>query len=319
MPKVANFREPDTAFFNKLAQLSPDSCESRSREPGNSDINKLKKRAKAKYFTMAYLRHLIDLDSPLKKSYVNTVFCCRTLHQDGDKITAQYCNNRWCIVCNRIRIGKAINGYLPQLKALKEPYFVTLTVPNVKGSDLRGTITGMTKTWRLLYQCLKKRHIDVVGIRKTECTYNPVRDDYHPHFHMIVDGKDLAAIIHDEWLQRNPNAIWKAQDIRPADEGSMLELFKYFTKLITKEALYIPALDTIFQAMAGLRVFQPFGILKVSEDVEDIVAEVIEDLERKEVFWEWLHHDWVDMDTDQCLSGFEPTHAMEKLLQNIVC
>lgn len=319
MPKVTTFSESQNdSFLDKLAQLSPLPYKPDIKPVPGADLGKLKKRAKARWFTQTYLQHLINLDSPLKKSYTNTVFCCHTLYQKDDKITSRYCNNRWCIVCNRIRIGKAINGYLPQMKEFTEPYFLTLTIPNVKGSDLRATIGGMTKVWRLLYKSLKKRSITLTGIRKTECTYNPEEDTYHPHFHLIVDGRQLGDEIIAGWMARYPTANLKAQDMRVADEGSMIELFKYFTKLISKEKLYIPALDVIFQAMAGLRVFQPFGIQKVSEEVEELKAEVIDGIDPGETFWEWLDWDWIESTTNKPLTGHVPTQKMLEIAENVI-
>ena len=53
------------------------------------------KRARAKAFTNSYLFDLIDLKSPLVKSYWNTYHCSRTILQEGKKLTSKYCNNRW--------------------------------------------------------------------------------------------------------------------------------------------------------------------------------------------------------------------------------
>ena len=152
---MSNLRENDTKFkpasgvaLDKLAQLRRKG----SQKMPAVTLERLQKRAKAKWFTMSYINDLIDLNSPLKKSYTNTIYCCQTLHQKEDRLVSKYCNNRWCLVCNRIRIGKAINGYMPELMKLEDPQFLTLTIPNVKRYQLRLAIDpGSAKKYSGLF------------------------------------------------------------------------------------------------------------------------------------------------------------------------
>ncbi|KKM22125.1 hypothetical protein LCGC14_1628470, partial [marine sediment metagenome] len=104
----------------------------------------------------------------------------------------------------------------------------------------------------------------------------------------------VARDIVTEWLKRYPTAIDKAQDIRPADENSIMELFKYFTKIFMKGALYYEPLDTIFRAIYGLLTFQGMGVKKdISEDIEELQAEIYKDLEAREAIWTWIATDWM--------------------------
>jgi hypothetical protein len=101
-------------------------------------LETLTRRAKAKFITSGLIFPLIDLNSDLKKSYWLTWHCTSVLLQDGQKITSRYCNNRWCIVCNRIRTAKMIKNYYPVIKSeIQDGYFVTLTIPNVQGQRLK--------------------------------------------------------------------------------------------------------------------------------------------------------------------------------------
>ncbi len=151
------------------------------------NMDMFKKRARAKFFTHSYIYKLINLDSDLKKSYFQTVDCASLLTQKDSTITSQYCNQRWCTVCNRIRIAKFVNAYGNQLKELHNPHFMTLTVPNCSKEDLKATLIKMDKDFNKIYDLLKKRKIKIKGIRKTEITYNPTSQTYHPHFHLIVE------------------------------------------------------------------------------------------------------------------------------------
>jgi len=155
------------------------------------------------------------------------------------------------------------------------------------------------------------RNFRLTGIRKLECTYNVIVLNYHPHFHFVIDTRRAGLALISEWLNRYPDAVMEAQDIQKADEGTLMELFKYSTKIITKNELtridgkaiikiHAKALDTIFQAMRNRRVFQPMGILKqpVSEDIEEIESQVLEQLKDEINVWKWEQEisDWVTED-----------------------
>lgn len=268
------------------------------------------------------------LDSPLKKSYLNTFYCASELVQDGKKLTGKYCNNRWCLVCNRIRTAKLINGYKIPLEDLQEKQFVTLTIPNVPGEKLAGAIREMLRELRRIQnKVLRERKTPIFGIRKLEVTYNAIRGDFHPHFHLVVSKYQVALDLVSEWLKTWPTARSPAQDIRPADMAATMELFKYFTKLLAKGSKsggppgsrIVPpgALDTIFQAMRGLRVFQPMGIKKdIAEDIEDIQAEVFEALDPDQVkTWRWQTHDWIDQETGEVLADYSPSEGISQLIR----
>lgn len=311
------------APLDTLAQLVTDS----PNEPKN--LAHLVKRARAKTFTAPLSVKLASLNSDLKKSYWNSYYCNQSLTQDGNKITGRYCNNRWCSVCNRIRTAKLIIGYKNPLSELEDKQFVTLTLPNCTEEELRPTIDFMNKTVKTIQDTIKQRHHrkkqdwQLVGIRKLECTYNFKTNTYHPHFHFLIEGQEAAQTLLNEWLKRVPTATEKAQDIRKATEGAEVELFKYFTKIVTKTEkgfqTFVEPLDVIFRAMRGLRVFQPIGLKKdVSENIEDIIAEEIEGIEDSYVKWKWQNNDWVNMSTAEVLTGYIPTESMLKLIDNMI-
>lgn len=289
----------------------------------------LRKRAKAKYYTSNVAKGLYSLNSDLKKSYGQTAFACAsTIEQKGDKFKSRYCNQRWCVVCNRIRTAKLLRGYEPVLSKLKDPQFVTLTVPNVKAQFLRKSIKEMLSACRSIQKAAQKKHernpdaLQIIGIRKVECTYNHIANTYHPHFHFLIQGKEAAEHLRAEWLKHYPNASIVAQDIRPATEGSTKELFKYFSKMVVKidgEALtLLEPLDVIFTAMRGLRTFQALGLKKhVSEDIEALQAETIEGVTPDTAIWTWNFSDWLNLDTAEALTGHLPSEQSDKLIEGI--
>ena len=309
------------APLDTLAQLGTVSENDYKKTP-------LYKRARAKTFSAPLAVKLAVLGTDLEKSYRNTYYCNQNLVQYGNKITGNYCNNRWCSVCNRIRTAKLIIGYKKPLEELEDKHLVTLTLPNCKAENLRETIDFMQETCKKIQEIFKNRKKrgtrdwQLVGIRKLECTYNYKTDTYHPHYHLLVQGEVAANELVKEWLKKVPSATQQAQDVRRAEPDAEVELFKYFTKIVTKVdktfKTLVKPLDVIFTAMRGLRVFQPIGLKKdVSEDIEDIITEEIDGIEEKITKHTWFCNDWVDVDTGECLTGYIPSEAMINLIENI--
>ena len=102
-------------------------------------------RARAKYVTQAKVIQMADYaesvgNEQMRKSFWNSFHCASELLQEGNKITAKYCNNRWCLVCGRIRTAKAINRDLPIIKKWTQPTFTTLTKRTINAEELQSEI-----------------------------------------------------------------------------------------------------------------------------------------------------------------------------------
>ena len=292
------------------------------------------RRARSRFASVPLATTLAELRSPLEKSYRSTIYCSSCVRQADGVLSSHYCEQRWCLTCNRIRTGRAINVYLPVLRSWASPHLVTLTVRNCKGEDLAGTLDRMREVFQSCRRAIVRTHqLPFVGLRKLECTYNHVRDDYHPHFHVIVEGAEQAELLRSLWLRR-----WKGQaerwgqDVRPCDETALREVFKYFTKLATKvdgvRKMSIPpaALDTIFQAMRRRRVWQSIGFILPKEVEESIEADELvvtgtpawrRPAER--IYWEWDQgaSDWFDRETGEALSEYQPGAAFRRFVESI--
>jgi plasmid rolling circle replication initiator protein Rep len=315
-----------------------------TNESENGTRENYRKRAKAKFAQNRLLQALVKLDSPLKKQYEDTQFCSWTLLQNGNTLTAKYCKQRWCRICNRIRTGKLISGYEKAINEMLQPQFVTLTIPNVPAEELRETMQEMLHNIRRIQDLRRKNKKELIkGIRKLECTYNVDNNNYHPHLHLIVDNIENALHLRKEWLKRYPTATTKAQDIKKAKEP--IELFKYFAKLTSKskkdtitikgkkiirdEWHYPKALDTIFQAITNMRIIQPMGgIRMVSDEIEEVEAVEMQagEITEDRTLWKWTRmetepgkytFDWVDQCTGEMLTGFYPTEREWKYSNRI--
>lgn len=81
-----------------------------------------------------------------------------------------------------------------------------LTTPNVSKEDLENEIKHYNQSFRRLSKRTKFKKAVKGYVRKLEITYNKNRDDYHPHFHVLIainksyfTDKDYY-ISQSEWL-----------------------------------------------------------------------------------------------------------------------
>lgn len=307
-------------IVHTLAQLLTDD---------RNTLQTLQKRARAKFITNALILKLITLETPLKDSYWNTWHCNSVIRQEGKTLTSEYCNNRWCNICNRIRTAKLLNGYYNEIDTWQDKWFVTLSRRNVPGPELKREINSLIEMFvgiknMMFISHYRGRGDKLIGIRKIETEYNSDvyskwYKTYHPHFHCIIKGRDCAEMLHMEWLKRNKDfSAPEGQDIKQADSGSIIELFKYITKIIGKGELNVKALDVIFRAMYGRRTFQAYGGLKkVSEDIDELDSQDYEFLTEQAAMWQWLDYDWIQYDTGEILSGYQPSGKVLKLIEKI--
>jgi hypothetical protein len=326
MPKLELFSEKQTSAnvsLDTLAQL---------RKSTDEGKVKLQKRARAKYVQEPLILSLVDVakaegDEVSEKSYWNSYHCATVLTQKGDKIQGQYCNNRLCLVCSRIRTGKLINKYQPAFDKMKEAHFITLTVPSVKKEAIKSTLVQMQSTLKGIQEVMRKRGTPLIGIRKLECNHNLLADTFNPHFHLIIEGEYESYVLLHEWLKRNPECSPNAQHLRQCKPDDLHETFKYTTKLVTKEdsngktnkKLISPqALHEILKAFRNVRTFQNignFGKVNTDENDDDVDVKTIENYTHvpyatNKIEWIWSNHDWINKGNN--LSDYKPSEAIEQ-------
>lgn len=300
----------------KKAETPPAALDTLGQVAHNPEADLLKK-AKRKAITVFLAGKLIGLNNHNVQAYRNMYYCNNILAQNDQELKTSYCKNRLCAVCNAIKTANLINGYIPELQKFENPLFMTLTIKAVEGRFLRSAINNMQKTMRHINKHMAKYDkIPIRAIRKLECNYNLKSDTYNPHFHFVIDGLQAASYMLKYWMQYNPRADDRAQDIRVADYDSMTELFKYATKVVSKNGIVHPQqLDIIYNALKNKRVVQPVGIKKfVDEDEREkvIYAELVPD----RVLWEWdkENYDWFNHETGESLTGFYPDKDIKLLL-----
>lgn len=272
----------------------------------------LEKRARSKYLNSHLSRKLSDLNSPLKDQYWDTYYCSHIIEVSENGIISKFCKKRWCIICNRIRTADLLQKYLPTLESWTEKTFLTLTIPNCLDSDLVNTMNLMLKNFSKIKDLCRKEGKNLIGIRKLEITYNRRRNDYHPHYHLILENSKNCKKIIKNWLRHFPQAERNAQDYRPADQNSCFELFKYFTKLTSNSSkdsvITVRALDHIFQSLLGVRTFQPFGFIphKANKPAESIQNEIEKFTDAEFYKYQKNLATWLNSDTGEILTDYEP-------------
>ena len=127
---------------------------------------------------------------------------------------SNFCKNRFCPLCAWRKAKKDSLKISILLKYIQEELgyefiFLTLTAPNVKGSDLSDEIKKYNENFKKLTKRKEVLKITKGYVRKLEVTYNQERNDYHPHFHVMIATnksyfKSRDYIKKKQWLE-----LWK--------------------------------------------------------------------------------------------------------------
>lgn len=206
-----------------------------------------------------------------KDTYWSTWHCQSVLLQDGSKLIGKLCRKRWCTHCARIKSFELLEAYGPTLQG-RELYMVTLTATNKNTRTLEQLCAELDKrqvAFRFIVNLrMRKKHkVQFNAFRKIEVTHNIEKNWYHPHYHVIVEGKKVAELLLKEWQRYFKQTTSKtAQHITPigTTEKDLLEVFKYATKETTNEGVQYSGdvLDEIYSALQGRRIFQAYGDFK---------------------------------------------------------
>lgn len=191
---------------------------------------------------------------------------------------SNFCNNRFCPLCAWRKAKKDSLKISILLKYIQEQLgyefiFLTLTAPNIKGSDLSDEIKKYNKSFKNLMQLKEVKKIVKGYVRKLEVTYNQERDDYHPHFHVMIAVnksyfKSRDYIKKKHWLE-----LWKEcmgdssitqVDVRKmdtSDSNAIAEIAKYGAKdadyMISQEVF-----DVFYKSLKGKQLITYSGVFK---------------------------------------------------------
>ncbi len=192
---------------------------------------------------------------------------------------ANSCKNRFCPVCAWRKARKDALGLSLMMQYIKEQenkefIFLTLTTPNVKATKLESEIKRYNQSFRRLTNRKHFKSIAKGYVRKLEITYNKKRDDYNPHFHVLIAvNKSYFTdkryyISQQEWLDlwRDVTGISEitqvqVQKIRQNNNKELYEMAKYSGKdsdyLINQKVF-----DAFYKSLKGKQVLVYSGLFK---------------------------------------------------------
>ena len=192
---------------------------------------------------------------------------------------ANSCKNRFCPVCAWRKARKDALGLSLMIQYIKQQenkefIFLTLTTPNVMSDELENEIKRYNNSFRKLIKRKKVGSVIKGYVRKLEITYNKKRDDYNPHFHLLIAvNKSYFTdkryyISQQEWL-----GLWRdvtgiseitqvqVQKIRQNNNKELYEMAKYSGKdsdyLINQKVF-----DAFYKSLKGKQVLVYSGLFK---------------------------------------------------------
>lgn len=296
-------------------------------------------KARKKFFTNGLAVGLVsasecNTESKLTKSYWRSYHCCNQLEllENGTIKSQYYCDYRWCMTCNAIRTAKHIIAYREIIDSWEEPYFITLTQKTVPSCSLTKMLDEMQRIFCLIkdsyYKDYKRGKLKepLTGVRKLECTYRPITDHYHPHYHIVVKNKSMGEYILSRWIELNDNAEIHGQKLIKANGNTLLELFKYMTKIIAstgkrpntndEKLINAKALDIVFNALHGRRTIQNFGF-KINKNCMEDNGDNVKLIALDVLQWN-KQYDWVNVRTGELFTNYVPSEAFKKMIDSIL-
>lgn len=184
---------------------------------------------------------------------------CVSVEHGKRLIEAYFCKARLCVTCQwrkslviRKQVLDLVHWHRERYST-DVPLLLTLTVVNVSADELIRMIDRMNEAWQRLIKRKVIRKSVRSWFRSLEITYNQERQDFHPHFHVLLmvprnyfDTRYDFYVPQQEWLR-----LWKASmrddritqvDIRTVKArkvGTLESLAAEVAKYATKPSSYV--------------------------------------------------------------------------------
>ena len=228
---------------------------------------------------------------------------------------ANSCKNRFCPVCAWRKARKDALGLSLMMQYIKQQenkefIFLTLTTPNVMSDELENEIKRYNNSFRKLIKRKKVGSVIKGYVRKLEITYNKKRDDYNPHFHVLIAvNKSYFTdkryyISQQEWLDlwRDVTGISEitqvqVQKIRQNNNKELYEMAKYSGKdsdyLINQKVF-----DAFYKSLKGKQVLVYSGLFKEArKKLKNGELDYLKDIDPTEyvyqIFYMWNKNEYL--------------------------
>ena len=251
------------------------------------DIMTKSTNKKRKNNVLAYFMEKLVLENSVTENTLKLIKECNTFMmmiadetlEKKKQHKGNSCKNRFCPICAWKKSRKdalalsVMMAYLKQEKE-KEFIFLTLTAPNVPADELNEEIKHYNHSFKKLMERKEVKTIVKGYVRKLEITYNEERDDYHPHFHVLIAvdknyfNNSWSYIKRDRWLelwqQVTKNPLITQVDVRKVKNGRNDKVYE-IAKYSAKDSEYLVRQDVFevfYKALKGKRLIVYSGLFK---------------------------------------------------------
>jgi len=259
----------------------------KAKSKKNQDLMTKHTKKKRKNEVLAYFYEKLVAENVITENTLALVKECNTfMMMVADETMKQKkqhkgnsCKNRFCPICAWRKSKKdalALSVMMAYMKQEENKEFIllTLTAPNVTADELDDEIKHYNHAFKKLMERKEVKKIVQGYARKLEITYSEKRNDYHPHFHVLIavnksyftDAKQYINQIRwlELWREATKNNSITQVDVRKVRQSKndrVYEIAKYSAKdsdyLINQEVF-----EVFYKALKGKRVIVYSGLFK---------------------------------------------------------
>lgn len=227
---------------------------------------------------------------------------------------ANFCNHRFCPQCSANKAREDAVQLATMVEYIRQELdydflFLTLTAPNIKADEVQEELKEYPKAFERLFKTKRIKAISKGYVRKLEMTYNSERNDFHPHYHVLIAvnksyfTQSTQYISQKEWLnmwqkaKRDTNISQvDIKKFKSQDDAfkAIFEISKYISK--DSDYMYSPEVFKVFyKALKGKRMLSYSGCFKDAVKLYkagDLVDYMGEDPSEKIKFVKRLWYAW---------------------------
>ena len=232
-------------------------------------------------------------------------------------MNANSCKNRFCPFCSYRKArkeGLKISILMKKLD-LDQNYeflFLTLTAPNVSGERLENEINEYAAAFKRLTKLKEFQAINKGYIRKLEVTYNADRDDYHPHYHILLCVNKNYFTSRDYIKQKKWLEMWQLAkrdktitqvDIRKIELNKEDKSFLEISKYTAKDSDYLQSQDVFnvfYDSLKGKQVITYNKVFKeLAKKYDNGELDYLKDIDPTDyiykLIYEWLGNEYKEV------------------------
>lgn len=195
--------------------------------------------------------------------------------------SGNFCKNRFCPHCSYNQARKnalELDVLMTYLKSIDYDFiFLTLTAPNIPAEELEQELRAYSRAFDRLFKRKEVSSVVKGYTRKLEVTYNRDRNDFHPHYHILLAVNksyfdSRSYIPRARWLQ-----LW--QECKKDPTITQVDVRKYktkdtfeITKYIAKDSDYLyneHVFKTFYLSLKGKRLLSYGGAFKDAKKLFD--------------------------------------------------